>query len=194
MRGMRSIPWRAWHERPLMSLPRRPSSNMAAPSHHLNPLQAQRSNCPFQQGGLKRWDDPGTWGGRLPSVSGGSSCAGHEWRRWAWVGMTWGQVDLARAAARRIWLVQVVRSQRSTSLTPRMPPYLRPSFSALPANPPAPLHSPLLACSTTLLHLPPFPIPMPPVRSPLPSSPCPQTPKSCWAPACSSPAPPISRS
>ncbi|KAI7839068.1 hypothetical protein COHA_007210 [Chlorella ohadii] len=29
----------------------------------------QRSNCPFQQGGLKRWDDPNTWGGRVPSPS-----------------------------------------------------------------------------------------------------------------------------
>ncbi|PRW44355.1 G8 domain-containing [Chlorella sorokiniana] len=27
----------------------------------------QRSNCPFQQGGLKKWDDPNTWGGRVPS-------------------------------------------------------------------------------------------------------------------------------
>ncbi|KAL4433088.1 hypothetical protein ABPG77_006515 [Micractinium sp. CCAP 211/92] len=29
----------------------------------------QRSNCPFQQPGLKRWEDPATWGGRVPSPS-----------------------------------------------------------------------------------------------------------------------------
>ncbi|KAI3430644.1 hypothetical protein D9Q98_005237 [Chlorella vulgaris] len=29
----------------------------------------QRSDCPFQQSGLKRWDDPSTWGGTVPSPS-----------------------------------------------------------------------------------------------------------------------------
>lgn len=54
--------------RPLAHPPlnrRRRASRLLASS----PLvQEQRTGCPFQQPGLKRWDDPATWGGRLPSV------------------------------------------------------------------------------------------------------------------------------
>lgn len=49
------------------------------PAHHYPDLtQGPRSGCPFQQAGLKRWNDPATWGGSVPSVR----------RRW-WLSACW---------------------------------------------------------------------------------------------------------
>jgi len=48
-------------------------------------LQEQRTACPFQQAGLKNWNDPAIWGGRLPSVSAADAlplrcrCTGSQW-------------------------------------------------------------------------------------------------------------------
>lgn len=70
---------------PPPALPRR-ACTPAVPCLPMPTLQEQRSNCPFQQSGLKRWDDPSTWGGRVPSVSSLSLAPTDQpciWDEWA---------------------------------------------------------------------------------------------------------------
>ena len=74
LRGRLACACRAPRPRPLMfpappALPRS-ACTPAVPCLPMYTLQEQRSNCPFQQSGLKRWDNPSTWGGRVPTVSG----------------------------------------------------------------------------------------------------------------------------
>lgn len=60
---------------------RSPSHTASHPRPVLNTLQGPRSGCPFQQPGIKNWNDPSTWGGKVPSVSAISELA-PGWAAW----------------------------------------------------------------------------------------------------------------
>lgn len=103
-----------------------PAHSAAAAAPACTHLQEQRSGCPFQQRGLRNWDDPVTWGGRLPSVGPSHrDAAGHATPTACCSGSS-------------------QPGARSTHLPPALPVQPQPAFS--PPFHPAVAFWPLLPC------------------------------------------------